>query len=477
MKKILYHILTITIIAIAFSACVKDEEFDTSENAKLEFSTDTVLFDTVFTSIGSATQIFKIYNPSKNRIKISSIRIASGQQSAYRFNVDGQSDLELKDIEVNGKDSAFVFVKVTIDPTLENAPLVNKDSLVFITNNNTQDVKLIAWGQDAYFYNKAIITSNHIFKADKPHVIYNYLIVDSLRTLEIEAGARVHMHPGAFLLVYHSASLKVKGTAENPVIIEGDRLEDYYKTLPGQWGRIWLYAGSVNNEIDHAIIRNGEVGIQVDTVGNSTASTLRLTNSRIQNMTNVGLLAQGSRVEVSNCVISNCGSFTVALSLGGSYDFRHTTIGDYWENFQKNSGLLLNNYYVDVTGKQQARPLEKAYFGNCIIYGENNEVLNFDKSPSATAFNYFFDHCLIRTPQGLNDNEHFRNSIKNQDPYFKDPLKFEYQLDSTLSAAINKGTLEILNASPVDITRDITGTSRITDAPDLGAYEFVPKAK
>jgi hypothetical protein len=476
MKKLYILLLSFATIIFITISCVKEDVIDTSSSIKLEFSEDTIVFDTVFTTIGSATQVFKVYNPSDKKIKISSISLGRGTSSPYRFNIDGISSTQVNDLEIDSKDSAFVFVKVTIDPNQANTPLIQQDSLVFVLNNNKQDVDLVAWGQDAYFYDKALITSDYVFEADKPHVIYNYLVVDSLKTLEVLAGAHIHLHPGAFILVYNSASLKIHGTAEQPVIIEGDRLEDYYKTLPGQWGRIWLYAGSINNEIDYAIIKNGETGIQVDTIGNSTNPTLKITNTMIYNMTGTGLLAQGSTIEAANCVIGNCGSYSVALSLGGSYDFRHCTIGDYWNNFQRNSGVLLNNYYTDVKQHEQVRPLEKAYFGNCVIYGENNEEITLDKSPSAASFNYMFDHCLLRTNLTTTDAAHYINTIKNQEPWFKDPLVAEFEPDSTLSSLINKGSLEVVTTAPFDITTDIRQNSRIQDtAPDLGAYEFKPE--
>lgn len=472
--KTLYKLILLTSIVGTFIlSCSKDDEIDNDPGIQLGFSEDTILFDTVFTTVGSATQTFKVYNPSDKKIIISSIRLGKGESSPYRINVDGISSTEVNDLEIRGKDSAFVFVKVTIDPNNANAPLIQQDSLIFITNNNTQDVKLVAWGQDAHFHYNGVISSDSILKADKPHVIYNYLIVDSLNTLEVQAGAKIHLHPGAFILVYNSASLKIKGTADAPVIIEGDRMEDAFKDMTGQWDRIWLYAGSVNNEIDYAIIKNGEIGLQVDTVGNSSNPTLKISNSLIYNMKDVGLLAQGTTIEAANCVFANSGSFALALTLGGSYDFRHCTVANYWTNYQEFSGMVLNNYYIDVNQNEQIRPLEKAYFGNCVIYGYQDDELNLDQAPSGGTFNYTFDHCLIKTTLDISDPAHFINSIKNSEPWFKDPALYEFEPDSTLSSVINAGTIEVINTSIFDITKDIRQKSRIEDAnPDLGAYEF-----
>lgn len=472
-KRLLLFVITVLLFAVS---CIKDEPIDTNPSLKLNFSTDTVFFDTVFTTIGTATQVFKIFNPSKNKINISSIELARGNASPFRFNADGISSTRIENLEIAGKDSVFVFVKVTIDPNEANAPLVQNDSLVFTTNNNRQDVKLIAWGQDAYFYRNGIIGSDYVLTADKPHVIYGFLAVDSLYTLTIEAGAHLHFHNGAFLLIYRDASLKVNGTRENPVVFEGDRLEDYYKDIPGQWGRIWLYAGSINNEINYAIIRNGEVGIQADTTGNSPNPTLRISNSLIYNMAGVGLLGQGTRIEAANCVFGNCGVSSVSFSLGGSYDLRQCTIGNFWNYaFRKKTALLLNNYYYDTAGNRQTRNLENAYFGNCVIYGDKPEELTLDQSEDAGLFNYFFDHCLLKTELSVVDGTQFSGCYSNDDPWFRDPQLAEFQPDSTLSGAINRGSTTILNSAFTNLNFDLDGNSRITDGlPDLGAYEFAP---
>lgn len=476
--KILFKSITTLLIlltgVLTSVSCLKDEPIDNDPGLKLGFSGDTVFFDTIFTTIGSATQVFKVYNPSKDRIVISSIELARGESSPFRFNIDGVSSTSIQDVEIAGKDSVFVFVKVTIDPNLANAPLVQNDSIVFVINNNIQDVKLLAWGQDAYFYKNGIISGDYIFHADKPHVIYGFLAVDSLYTLTIEAGAHVRFHNGAFLLVYRDASLKVNGTRENPVIFDGDRLEDEFRNLAGQWGRIWLYAGSIDNEINYAIIRNGQVGIQADTTGNSANPTLRISNSLIYNMTDVGILGQGTTLKAANCVIGNCGGSSVALTLGGNYDFRHCTIGNFWnKSFRRETALLLNNYYFDTANHVHLRDLVNAYFGNCVIYGDKNEEITLDKHSTGGVFNYKFDYCLLETELEITDEQFFINCTKNKDPWFRDPYLAAYQPDSIVSSLIDLGSVDVLNNTFINIDTDLDGNSRVVDdAPDIGAYEF-----
>ncbi len=63
MKKLLYLLFSLCLFGLFMLSCNKDDEIDNDPGIKLGFSQDTILFDTVFTTIGSATQTFKVYNP------------------------------------------------------------------------------------------------------------------------------------------------------------------------------------------------------------------------------------------------------------------------------------------------------------------------------------------------------------------------------------------------------------------------------
>ena len=151
MRILKFFIPILFIWAVIFSGCRKDR-FETDSSSKLEFSTDTLTFDTVFTTLGSATRLFKVYNKHKHTINITSVKLAGGVQSNFRINVDAVPGTTFKDVEVLGNDSIYVFVEVTVDPNKLNTPLVIFDQVVFITNGNLQQVVLEAWGQDAHFF-------------------------------------------------------------------------------------------------------------------------------------------------------------------------------------------------------------------------------------------------------------------------------------------------------------------------------------
>lgn len=465
---------------IAVSSCKKDTLI-TDTTAKLNFSADTVLFDTVFTTVGSVTKEIKVYNPHSQKIKISRIRLAGGINSNFRINVDGIASTEQTDIELEPNDSIFIFVKVTVDPNNSTSPLVINDSILFETNGNLQQIQLVAWGQDAYYHTPkdtihfqdgsifrfSYAHCNTPWKNDKPHVLYGYVVVDSDSILNIPENTKIYLHKNAVLWVFKEGTLNVQGKLGNIVTFQGDRLEQYYKDKPGQWGKIWLSAGSKNNEVNYAIIKNGYIGIHVDTTTtNPTQPTLTIENSIIENMGAAAILAQGSWVVAKNCVFANCAQYAVVLNIGGNYDFRHCTIGNYYSlTTRQTPSLVLNNWYVDVNNIVHPRDLVNAYFGNCIIYGALSEEIQKD-SITAALFNYRFDHCLLKTLASTN-NSRYLNCVTNNDPQFKDVTNNDYQLNAG-SAAINKGLMSIADYIPFDILRH----NRTNDAaPDLGAYE------
>ena len=365
-------LLLIISISILYFSCEK-ETFNTSSDAQLQFSQDTIIFDTIFTTIGSATKRFTVKNPYKETIKISSIYLAKDNNSPFRINIDGYSGNSLNNVELQGKDSLYIFVEITVDPTGSNLPMVVQDSIILSFNQKEQDIDLIAFGQDVHKINGEII-GTETFLSDKPYLIYDYLFVDTNSTLTIQPGATLHFHRGSRM--YVAGTIIANGTFESPIIFEGDRLESIYDDIPGQWDGIWLLPGSKDHIFDFTEIKNAIIGIQVDTLASLTKPTLTINNSKIQNMTAAGIYAQGSTIEGYNNLISNCGQFALALTIGGSYEFNHCTFANYWGfSTRTTPSILLNNYYTDIYNNIQERPLDKATFGNCIIYGnKENEI-------------------------------------------------------------------------------------------------------
>ena len=117
-----FLLLFLNATVLFFAAC-NDEIISTDTSKKLEFSTDTLTFDTVFTTFGSTTHKLLVYNNNSQTLRISSIALSGGKDSPFRINVDGMKsdDNSFTDIEIPGKDSIYIFVEVTIDPANQNS--------------------------------------------------------------------------------------------------------------------------------------------------------------------------------------------------------------------------------------------------------------------------------------------------------------------------------------------------------------------
>lgn len=481
MKFLERSLIVFVVFVLFFSACKKDELI-TDSSAKLGFSTDSVLFDTVFTTVGSTTKIFKIYNTHNQIINISKAYLATGTASQFRINIDGVSGTLLQDIEIPAGDSLFVFVQVTVNPTNQNSPLLINDSIVFETNGNIQDVNLTAVGQDVYLHKPnvfptnglppySIISCNDVWTNDKPHLIFGYAVVDEGCTLTIMPGTKVHLGVRSVLWVYDGGTLIVSGAKNNEVIFQGSRLEPDYQDVSGQWGKIWLSAGSVNNTIDWAIIKNGNIGVQADTLGASTQPTLKITNTIIKTMTTACIYGQGSYITGSNCVFANSDEYIGAFTIGGKYKFEHCTFANFGNGSRSTALLALNNYYVDITNTIQIRNLDSAYFGNCILYGDLEDEIGLDSSIYGGVFSYKFDYCIVKTTLNTDNGIHYNNVYANTDPGFKDASTQNYNLLNANSFAVDKATSSNITKDLNDMDRPNTTTSS-SSLPDIGAYEF-----
>jgi len=478
----LNYLCSLLLLGMALFSCQRDEKFTDSPSARLEFSTDTVKFDTVFTTIGSVTKQFRVYNRNKEAVRTS---VSLADKGFYRLNIDGVAANSLDNLEIRGNDSAFIFVEVTIDPQDNNSPVVVLDSIQFNTNGNLQDVKLMAYGQDVHLLNDSLIGNAH-WVNDKPYLIYNSVMVDTLCTLDIDAGVQIYFHNNSSLIV--QGRLHVNGTKDEPVVFQGDRLEEYYADKPGQWGasykingntyyfgNIHFLTGSSGNTINYAVIKNGTKGIQIDNhVDDET--TLALSNTVISNMSISGIYAQTANVDVCNTLIYNCDYYAAALSLGGKYNFVHTTLVNYAARHLMPS-LVINNYYTENKANETEKEVHhlydfEAHFANSIIHGSLASEISIDERlGEKTHFAFQFENCMLKVDPRfvMDDTTLFKNivSAPTDLPRFVNPAEGDFRLD-TLSAAKDRGNPAYL----IDYPLDLDGVER-DSLPDLGAYERI----
>lgn len=494
---VLWSTLTGILLVLMMSGCKKDLDFVTDSSARLGFSVDTLRFDTVFTTLGSATRILKVFNTNDSPIQISDIRLDGQSNTRFRFNVDGISDETFQEVTIQAQDSIYIFGEVTIDPDqpLSSSPFIIYDELVFQTNGNTQRVTLEAFGQNANYIPSSsadgqisvLSCQNESVTWDdpKPYVIYGVLVVDSCQ-LVLPAGTQVHVHGGIVntvdeageSLIYNdgiifftqNGSLTSQGTLEEPVIIEGDRLEESFDEISGQWAGVRFSAGSRGNVMNHTIIKNSIVGARVD-----SAASLIVNDCQFFNTAGSGLIGLHSTIIATNSLFYNNNSSCVQLTYGGNYNFDYCTLASYGVDA---SALSISNALcLDQLCTQFRINPVNAFFRNSIIFGSrDDEVDLFNRIPLEDPgfFNYRMENCLVRV-NDLPEEEFYTDFFDRcapcingspQDSLFMSIREDNYRLD-TMSMAE-------MNAQPINnVSLDLDGNMRDATTPDIGCYEFV----
>ncbi len=468
-----FLLLISVLIAISFS-CRKDSILD-DPSAMLELSTDTLTFDTVFTTVGSTTKFLKVFNRNDQPMNVSSAVLAGGEQSQFRLNIDGEPRTSAEDIRIEANDSLYFFVEVTVDPNDEQLPYLISDSIMLVTNGNIQTIRLLAYGQNANFYGNVEIC-DEVWTNELPYVLYDIILVPPDCKLTIEAGTRIHSHVGSRL--YVQGTLEVNGGRDTAdmVIFQGDRLEQGYQEVPGQWDGIHLLRGSVNNRINGAIIKNALWGVRIDSLPENLPNpNLVIENVIMENMQAYGIWGLSAVVEGNNLNIFDCGINNMLLELGGVYNFQHCTMANYGNLYitHKYPILRVTNYLAVGQTVTNVATTTIANFTNSIMLGSETDEINLDNYTDGTFtsdFNYSFNNCLIKSNESFGDTSvNFNNCIFNPSPVdtmFIDYYSSDLRLNA-LSPAINQG-------DPASAgTTDLFGNTRDSQ-PDIGAYEYAP---
>lgn len=466
---------------LPFTSCKKDT-FTTS--GTLDFSNDTLTFDTLFTTLGSTTKFFTIRNTSKQAVKISNIRLGNGS-SFYRINIDGDNGVTFKDIEIPAKDSIYIFVEVTINPNASNLPFIILDSIQFNTNGIAQKVILQAYGQNAHFFNVDSIESNVVWENDLPYVILNYLQIKEGASLTINKGCNVYFGGGAALIV--EGNLQINGTdTSNMVTFRGVRSDEditgrNYDDFPGQYSGLFFLRNSFG-DINYLKMRNSLYGINVGnikTTGNSVddinslqnmalsnAPQVTIRHSKIYNNSFYGIFGFLGRIKMENSLVYNCGKNVIGLNYGGDYLFKNCTFytqsGTYISH-SKDPSFYMSNYFIY---SNSAPPLyadtSSAAFVNCILYGTLDDEIVAEEAAGSPHHNYLlFTNSIVKTKLSLS-NPIF-NSCSISNPQFTDIYKSNYKPKSS-SSANNSGI-------PTGLLDDIDGLPRF-DPQDIGAYNI-----
>lgn len=483
LTRVVAHMMVFCgMLCVGLTACQPDILSD-NPALQLSFSHDSLLFDTVFTDMGSSTKRIMVYNPNKNALLIERVEMKNGQ--SFFINLDGENQMEnLRDITLRGGDSLFLFVRTEIDPQNQNTPVLVEDAIVFHVNNKTQTVYLQAYGQDVEIIRskeKFMQYDNLLIDNKKPYLIYDTLVVAG--NLTIQKGATLYMHAGAMIYAY--GNVTAKGSKEQPIVIRGDRTDMLFDSVPyrvasAQWNGLYLVHladwRTPTYTLDYVDILSGSIGLYALSESVHKRPRMSLSNARIHNHSVYGLVLQNVDATVVNTEISNCASYCVYVA-GGTHNFVHNTIASYFGypyttiNIHNTPREDVAAVYINNLSKNVA-PTTTSFY-NCIITGarKNNVVVATplpDYYEGKFIGNYLLADSLPETFAQRNVYASDSDTVvfRNIHYLYKEYQYYDFQLDS-LSPA--RGIADSVMASHFPIDR--LGVRRKAQ-PDAGCYEY-----
>ena len=439
----------IAIIAVLLTACTDNDSFTTSSGNRLTFSEDTVRFDTLFSTVPSATQVFWMRNESGDGIRIRTARLERSNQSGYRVNVDGMYlDPVGSDFEVRKGDSILVFVEITTRETHADEPQLVEDNLIFTLESGVeQRVNLRTYSWDAQKITDLVVTEDMTIETSVPLIVYG-------QGIRVEEGATLTLRNTVFYF-HDGAGIDAKGvvTAEN-CLFRGDRLDRMFDYLPydrvsGQWKGIRLSASTGNNLFVGCEIRNAVDAVVCD------STTLFALNTVVHNSSGVGISARHSTVFVDNCQLSN--TFGDCLGLFGcEAHVQSTTLAQFYP-FSANRGYAL--HFVNT----KLKPMTLSC-SNTLVTGYADDVVMGEIADSTVVFDYHFADCLLRTPKVEDEKriervifETPKDSVQGKQHFRtvdEENLYYDFTLDSISPAFQNNiGRMPPFQEDPLSLRR------------------------
>lgn len=428
-RRLFFFIAT---IAVLLTACTDNDSFSTSTGNRLTFSEDTIRFDTLFSTIPSATQTFWVKNQSGDGIRIRTARLERSNQSGYRVNVDGTYlDPVGSDFEVRKGDSILVFVEITTHENHADEPQLVEDNLIFTLESGVeQRVNLRTYSWDAQKISDLVVNQDMVIESSVPILVYgNGIRVEEGVTLSLR-NTEFYFHDGAGIEAFGNV------IAEN-CLFRGDRLDRMFSYLPydrisGQWRGIELLSVDADNTFVDCEIRNAVDAIICD------STTLYLYNTVIHNSSGEGLSAHHSKLFIDYCQFTN--TFGDCLGLYGcEATIQHSTLAQFYP-FSANRGYALHFVNTEL-------PM-LLVCTNTLVTGYAEDVVQGDVSDTTVVFDYRFADCLLRTPK-VEDEERFvriiwetpKDTVQGTQ-HFKtideDNLYYDFDLDS-ISPAFQNG--------------------------------------
>ena len=446
------------IMSIVFAISCRDR-VKLDRSSALEYSSDTIQFDTVFTDTGTRTRQWKIYNRSDGRIIIDKLTSEAGSETQYIINVDGRMIGDGVELELQPGDSVFVFVQARLKESGTDTALIYREYLAVSYSGRTDRIPILSYGQDVTKLRGQSIETQ-TWSGSKPYLIYDSLYIKPGHTLTINEGVTVFCHAGARIIA--GGGLICDGTVLRPVVFKSDNWDTSYYTIPNQWGSIILRDSTAKYRLTNTRLLRGTNGLIASFGSLNSASEIVLENVEILYMGSAGLVAENTNLVCSNTVIGNCSAYSLLIGGTGTYQVTHSTLA-------KMNTVASQSVPMLCIKQPKTAGLSVRVSNSIVVSTRRNyrEIL----FPDSLGSDIVIEQSVITADTKLAADARLKACyiMKDTARLFAYRAEPRYQLDS-LSAARNFGLPELTGAYLLDKL----GNARNADAaPDAGAYEYL----
>lgn len=381
-------------------------------------STDTLSFDTVISGTTTTTKEFRIINNSSETVILKSVSLASGDNTYFRLNIDGEACPKLDDIEVLANDSIYVFVAATFSDFDTDSVCFMTDSVMVVTEESTVAVHLITWSQDV-IRKSGVFLADETWDASRPYLIQDSVEMAYGTTLSIKEGVHVFFHNNAFLRI--QGGIKVDGSFNNPVVFCGDRFDETltgidYETASGQWNCIQIYPWASECSFNYIVIKNSMSGVIVAGSPNyDEIPSISISNSIIKNNSYTGIASYGANITCYNTVFLD-NNIGLAMFLTGSCNLNHVTFNNNYIDETRDVGsVYIQNYYT-IDSITYISDFDELKFTNSVIYGNVDDEITIIPW-NETSIGVELDYCLLKLENDdMLDYITSNGLIRNEDP-------------------------------------------------------------
>ena len=281
---------------------------------------------------------------------------------------------------------------------------------------------LEAWAWDALTLRNVVVSSDSTIDTRKPIVVFGVMRIEPGATLTL-LGSQLYFHDQAGIDVY--GTLRAEGSAEQPVVMRGDRLDRMFSYLPyhrvsGQWRGLHFFGSSTGNTLSYTQVLSANDALIVDSAQiDDLQPRLLMSRSVVHNAKGYGLWAVGAHVRLDHCQLTNTLNNCLSV-VGGRVEVDHCTLGQFYPfAAERGHALSIANTYMkefpaDASHQQSYTkrvdvPLEHFHCSGSILTGYADDVLQGTTAPDGNvAFNYLFDNSLLRTPSLEGDTAHYK---------------------------------------------------------------------